>query len=312
MVALPADLDQIAAPSDRRWLERSRLRRSARTEHLLARILAALNLPRPAGGVAALRLWEQTGDRPEAWIAAADPVYLEARMNHVRLHAFPEGELPRADLRQLFDLLQKTLGGDAPAGTQAFTSVGTTGYLRPAAPIVTASVSPAIADGAAPDDYLPQGPEAAAHDRLQSEVQMCLHDAGINRRRMEAGALPVNALWFWGGGEAPPVTERAVPALFAEDPVVRGYWRSVSGPAAPWPGSFSACLDACDAGFVAVVPGDREASTDLAELRAMLGTGRLRRLTLLFRDGAAAELRRGDRFRFWRRGAHPPTEHRRP
>ena len=303
IVALDADAGEAVAPRERRWLGRARLSRRAPPAHLLLRILETLSLPPPDGGLAALRFREQRGALPEGWLAAADPVYLETRMNHLRLRAFPQDEVPASDVQAIFELLEARLG-DASVAT--FSSSGTTGYLHLDAPIATAPVPPAGADGASPDLFLPQGPGAAGHDRLASEVQMCLYDAPVNARRASAGALPVNALWFWGGGNAPQPRKRDLPMLFAADDVLRGYWRNAMAPLEDWPGNLEACAHAAGGGFVAAIPGIpamAELPVRITELRALLARGKLRRVTLLFRDGLSATLHRRDRLRFWRRPA---------
>lgn len=302
MVALPVRLEAVADPASRRWLAKGRLRRSGGSAELLERVLSALDLPPSDGGIAALRLWGQTGERPDSPIAAADPVYLEPRLDRVCVHALSEGELPPDDVRAVFELLQVTLGSNGSGQPYEFTSIGATGYLRSEPPIATADVSPEIADGASPDLFLPEGETARSHDRLESEVQMCLHESAVNRRREAAGARPVNALWFWGGGMAPPAVERDLPVLFADDPVLRGYWRSSSSRVEAWPGSLGACLDAVAGRVVAVAPACGDPARHLADLRALLSEKKLRRAVLLFRDGSRVDLRTADRFRFWRRG----------
>ena len=298
IVALDAEAGEAVAPRDRRWLGRARFSRHASPAHFLPRILEVLALPPPDGGLAALRFLEQRGARPEGWLAAADPVYLETRMNHLRLRAFPRSEVTAPDVQAIFELLEARLG-ETPAPT--FSSAGTHGYLHLASPIATAPVPPAVADGASPDLFLPQGPEAAGHDRLASEVQMCLYDAPVNARRAGAGALPVNALWFWGGGNAPEPCKRELPVLFAADEVLRGYWRNATARLEDWPGSIDGCAGSAGGGFVVAIPPGAELPARIAELRALLARGRLRRVSLLFRDGLCATLHRGDRLRFWRR-----------
>ena len=303
IVALAAAPDEAAAPPVRRWLSHARYRQGERREDLLPRVLAALSLPAPDAGAAALRWWGQTGEPPPGWLAAADPVYLETRINHLRLRTFPPGELPAAEVREIFALLQERLGESA---RETFTSALANGYLHLPAPIATATASPAVADGASPESFLPQGPEAAAHDRWHSEVQMCLFDAPVNRRRMESGRLPVNALWLWGGGSAPAPARRRLPVLFASDEVARGYWRSSMAESEDWPGTFHACAERAADGFVAEPAAEEDLPPLLGELRGMLAHGTIRRLTLLLPGGVSAELRRSDRFRFWRRPAALP------
>jgi hypothetical protein len=150
---------------------------------------------------------------------------------------------------------------------------------------------------------------AGAHDRLQGEIQMCLHDAEVNRRREAAGMPPVNALWLWGGGVARsgamPGAATTWPRLFADEPLFKGYWLSIPAPVSEWPGDLEACLNASPSGFVAVLPraeADGAIDVHLADLRRLLQRRRLRAVTLLFADGLRAERRRWDELRVWRRG----------
>lgn len=301
MVALAAGIERIAEPLTRRWLARGRLDAPGRRREWLPRVLEAFALPAPEAGLGALRYREQTGAPPVGWIAAADPVWLEAGMNHLHLHALPASALPVEDVQATFERLQGQLGPDA------FVSVGAAGYLVSRDPIATAGLSPSLAQGLEPERFLPRrgmAHGAPEHDRLFAEVQMCLYDSDVNRRRIAAGMPPLNALWLWGGGTAPAPAERALPRLFADEPVLRGFWRSSSARAEGWPGTIRACLAAERGDFVAMPPaGDTDRL--LAELREVMAGGAIGRLVLLLADGASVELRRSDRFRLWRRAALP-------
>ena len=306
VVAFAADGAELQAHC--RWLARARLERRSPCEWL-PQILSALGIAPPSEGLGALRLWGQRGERPAGWVAAADPVYMEARLDHLFLHALPASELPEADVREIFGYLQDVLGFEA---SSAFSSVGCFGYLHRDQSMMTASVSPSVAQGDAPGDYMPAGTQAKQHDRLQGEVQMCLYESVVNERRTTAGLRPINALWLWGGGEA-RLCSSVLPPLYADDPLMTGYWLSAAAPAVPWPGNLEACLHASPGGFVAVVPdeGDADGSTtveaSLSALRRMVQRGRLRSLTLLFRDGLHADVGRWDALRFWR-GSGLPAE----
>ena len=284
-----------------RWLSRADLARAAAPEELLRSILTRLNIPYTADGLGALRMWGQTGDRPTVWIAAADPVYLEPQLDHLCLHALCGDSMPASDLRPLFDHLQRTLEDGSRYG---FARVGSCGYVRAEQPIATAAVPAYVAHLDKPNAYMPTGEESGTYRSLTSEVEMCLHDHEVNLRRQNDGLQPVNGLWLWGGGYAPEQHTEPHPPLFANDPLLKGYWLSKTGVVYPWPGSIADCLEASVAGFVAVAPEDDDArllQECLRELRDALLSGRLTRLMLLFRDGIRANLRRGNNVRLWRR-----------
>ena len=134
---------------------------------------------------------------------------------------------------------------------------------------------------------------------------MTLHELSVNAERQSRGQPPVNSLWIWGGGYAPEPRKVPLPPLYADEPLLRGYWESVSGKAGDWPGTISACLDAAPAGFVASASPGQGADTtldgELAILRHELRAGRLKRVVLISADGLRATLQQSDRFRVWRR-----------
>jgi hypothetical protein len=286
----------------RAWLAKAALSFDPRPREFLQILTTELGLPYPEEGLAALRMWGQTGDRPKVWIAAADPVYLEPRLDHLCLHALRSATIPPSDLGPLFDHLQETLAAGRDYG---FARLGSKGYLRAEVPMSTAAVPPYVLDQQPPGDFLPTGGDAVLHRNILSEIEMALHEHDVNLRRVEEGKQPVNSLWLWGGGMAPEKTERPQPPLFADDPLLYGYWESAGAVSDVWPGDFATCADDSPHGFVAVTPaGDRRRETlrgYLEELRDLLHSGRLSRLVLLFRDGVRAEVRRSYRLRFWRR-----------
>ena len=236
------------------------------------------------------------------WIAAADPVHLEVRLDHLCLHALQGKQSPTTDLRVLFDFLQTSLGEDT---SFAFAGVGRYGYLRGDDGIVTAAMPATAIDGQVPDDFMPSGEAAAGYHKLTSELQLCLHEHEVNIRREHEGLLTINSIWFWGGGTAPEKKVQLLPPFFGEEPLFQGFWESCTGVIAPWPGNFTACLDIAVNDLVVVTPAesgdDKLLAIYLDELRSLLKSGRLDRLILLFRDGLVAEAGRFDAFRVWRR-----------
>ena len=302
VVLPPVSGGRLQDKSLRAWLAQSDIQVEPARQELLAQIVGVVGLPYPQEGLAALRMWGQTGDRPTVWIAAADPVHLEPRLDHLCLHALERARLPPADLRTLIDHLQVTLADDKRFG---FAHLGSCGYLRATVPVSTATVPAYVVNQQVPTEFLPEGKDAAACLNLLSEIEMSLHDHEVNQRRVAAGQQPVNSLWIWGGGMAPERTTRSQPPLFADDPVLLGYWDSANAAAELWPGNMSDCIEASVAGFVAVTPEHQDDPAFLhdclRQLRAALRSKRITHLTILFRDGLRADVERSHALRFWRR-----------
>lgn len=286
----------------RSWLAQSDLRLDEGPRELLHRITNAAGLPYPDSGLAALRMWGQTGDRPTVWLAGADPVYLEPQLDRLCLHAMRRGSIRSGDIGPLFDHLQSRLADGTDYG---FARLGSCGYLRTNEGIATATLPSYAIDGESPDDYLPAGESAAGHRKLISEVEMALHEHEVNLRRAEEGLQPINSLWLWGGGRAPEQITRPQPPLYSDDPLLTGYWESATGVADPWPGNIDDCIQGSVAGFVAVVPRSVGSSDTLEmclqQLHDALRDGRLSHIIALFRDGIRADIRRSHAVRFWRR-----------
>jgi len=286
-----------------RWLARGRVEAAHPGEDMAGAALRAVGCAGSGRGWAALRWWGQTGARPAGFVAAADPVHLEARLDHLCLHALDADGLAADELAALFADLQSRLGAD---GAYEFVAIGHSGYLCSPAELATAAASPQAVAGRRPDAYLPCGAGAAAHDRLQSEVQMLLHEHALNRARAAAGRPVVNSLWFWGGGP-PEVPPQALPTLFAAEPLLRGYWHAAGGEVRDFAGSLEDCQAAGPGGRVVVelpevVRAPAAALEEaLDQVRFLLRRRAMGGVTLLFRDGITVALEPGDAWRVWRR-----------
>jgi hypothetical protein len=268
----------------------------------LARVVQELGLPYPEQGFAALRMWGQTGDRPTHWIAAADPVYLEPRLDHLILHALRRVGVIPAEMCTLINHLQAQLAGDQK---YEFMHLEPYSFLTATSPVATAGVPAYVVDSKKPDEFLPSGEDSAEYRNLLSEIEMALHEHEVNLNREANGNPPVNSLWLWGGGTAPEQETLALPPLYSDEALLRGYWNASTGVTKSWPGDIETCIETSAAGFVAQAPefGGSPALLDscLQALRDALRSGRLSSLTLLFRDGLRAHVRRSHSLRFWRR-----------
>ena len=296
---LPPGLQRSIASDDlRRWLSRGRLRLCDRAVEPLHRVLEEIGQTAEGAGLAALRLWGQTGERSASWMMAADPVHLQTHLDHLTLHSLT-GQLQLADLRPLFTGLQARIGSE----DRAFARVGSFGYVRAGQAVASAGQSADIIAGLPPDEYMPAGPGSESYHLLLSEVQMALHENPVNESRSTLGLPAINSLWFWGGGTAPEAEPCPIHRLYADDPLFRGYWLSRMGPADRWTADLSAMAQSAAGGFVAVMPpanAERRLEPLLQQLRHLLRNNRIGRATLIFADGLKIRLRRFDRLRIMR------------
>ena len=304
VVLPPGGGGQIRDKGLRRWLSRGRLSRHSAKDELLYSVADLVGHDAREDGLAALRFWGQTGERSASWMAAADPVHLEARLDHLFLHDLRGEIMPMSDLHPIFDYLQTTFGSD----NVGFARLGHQGYLRGEKEMATASVSARAIDGLRPDEFMPQqgiDENADEHHRLLSEIQMSLYEHEVNVNRAAAGLPEVNSLWIWGGGRAPEVVAKPIFPLFGGDPLFKGFWLSRTGIVEDWSGNFDACIKLAVNGFVAITPDPGVGDADTVDvylglLKRLLSNGKIGRLTLLFRDGLRAELKAIDAWRFWR------------
>jgi hypothetical protein len=310
IVVLPpaASLPELANGTNP-WLTRGTVCRLDGHLEPLTCVLQELGATGPAAGFAALRYWGQTGQRPDGWVTAADPVNLEAMLDHLVLHTLEGDALSPEEQSQLFEVLQQYFG-EHPG---RFELLGHYGYLHGGPRFAGAARSPQVLENCEPDRFLPTGSDAREHDRLIGELQMLLHATTLNRGRATRGLVPVNSIWFWGGGEVPRLQALDLPALVADDALFKGYWQCAGGNASNWPGDpgrwLKSLLARGPGNFVAVMPDGAEQSSRAAVLlqglKWLLLRGAIRQLSLICRDGWLLRLDRLQLFAFWRSRSWP-------
>ena len=154
--------------------------------------------------------------------------------------------------------------------------------------------------------FLPSGADGLHWHRRLNELQMLLHAHPVNAVLEEQGALPVNSVWLWGGGEL----RRGAGAAFhvwADEPLARGLALAHDNALAPLPASVQEWLGRAEdtAAHLAVLP---ELSPQLerdwfAPLLAAMRGGRIGRLTLHLagENCRSYSLTARDFLKFWRR-----------
>ncbi len=69
-------------------------------------------------------------------------------------------------------------------------------------PVPMEQASPWSVQGIRLTDYLPMSADCADWRRMWLNMQVELHNAPFNQAREAKGLKPLNALWFWGGGQS--------------------------------------------------------------------------------------------------------------
>ncbi len=271
---------------------------------------------------AAARLGEADGDSvrlDERWWVRADPVHLRVDTTHARLFSAWALDLQADESAALIERLNELYAGDgfvfeAPAPDRWYIGCPRPSDLR--------AVTPDRVAGRNVDAFMPEGRDARAWRAWLNEVQMLLHDVPVNTARERRGALPVNSVWLWGGGQCPAVSA-GPERVYADEPVALGLARLAGSPAegpdeapwmADWPGGNTLVVDA--RARDPLVHGEIETWLDclgalerdrIAPVARGLRQGQLDTVTIAPGDGRRFRVTRRGLRRFWRR-ARPWTD----
>lgn len=255
--------------------------------------------PTPAGWpAAALTREHDAGDAgAHAWLRA-DPAHFRVEPGNVRLMAC--GDL--AQTREEVDAVLATLAplfGDE--GFELSAPHPARWYLRPfahnAAPEFASLPSPEAALGGDLFELWPEDDAGRRWRRLFSEAQILLARHPVNCEREARDRLPINGLWFWGGGRLPNRIRTPLAAVRSDDVLLQAIAARAGLPVAT--------PDAFDAGAAAgIVLLDLRRTTRASQiLQTLLDAWRRRDIAELeWRTPTARRLRRRwHGLRFWRR-----------
>ncbi len=192
-------------------------------------------------------------------------------------------------------------------------------YLKPprAPRIATTPLAEVVGRDIHP--YLPRGADDKAwHTRL-NEMQILLHTSRVNEERERRGQLPVNSLWFWGGGRLPAIQPMGWSGLWSEEPLGLAFARLAQVPSHALPADYEGWRRQAPAGgtHLAVLDDLRQpleygdtaawgtalAALDrrwIAPLFAAVREGALVQATLITDTGHQFPLSRTQARRWWR------------
>lgn len=292
LIAGPLDADTSGHPALRRWLARGRVRRVSSTESAARRVMNALGHSDVETDLGAIRYLAHNAQPRSEFIAAADPVYLEPRLDHLCVHRVTP---PPSELRALCEHLNALLATD---GGPRLAVMDSCLYVLADEAIPTSRHTTDAIDGLSPDNFIPDGAAAAEYRRFISEVEMALHEHPVNVDRGSRGLQPINGLWLWGGGTMPSFESRALPLLASDDAHLVGNWAAHSGDRVAL--DDGAILRDVDRDAVIGPVGAEQLPGMLSALKGMFG-GRIRELTVLGQDGLEVRHAARDWLRWIRR-----------
>ncbi len=235
-----------------------------------------------------------------AWLRA-DPAHVRADLGRARMLACGELGLSHEEAETLVAALRPLFGQE---GFPISAPVPSRWYLMiPAQSRIPAFSVPEAVLGDDLHSHMPEGDAGRRWRRLLNEAQVILHNHPLNAARTAAGKLPVNSLWFFGGGSMPDHVRCALRGVASRDPLVAGLAGRVAPPL-PVSTPRADVLETVD-----VV--DLEQMRDVAELEspwlqaalAALAAGKFAALDLDFADGHRRRWLPAHRWRFWRRPA---------
>lgn len=162
---------------------------------------------------------------------------------------------------------------------------------------------------------MPQGADGLKWHGLLNELQMLLHAHPVNADLEQQGALPVNSIWPWGGGELAVGSLQQDLSVWTNDPMAHGLALAHDCRTLALPVSAQEWLPQAEASMrhLVVLPslafGDPQPALDglerdwLAPLLSMLREGKLARVTLHLAGETVNSytVTRGDLYKFWRR-----------
>ncbi len=86
--------------------------------------------------------------------------------------------------------------------------------------------------GKVANPYIEQSRQHLGWYKLLNEMQMFLHQHEVNQQRVQRGLLPINSLWFWGGGNLPAKIDANL-AWYCDDSLLNQFALSLGLPTAP-------------------------------------------------------------------------------
>lgn len=189
--------------------------------------------------VAALSYFNDFGEKPPGPVVRADPVYLAADRDCVRLQGIDLESFSIDEAKQLADEINQQFT-DEP--WRVIVGAAQRWYLLLENAPDFESVSPQQAWGQNMHDYLPSGADSQYWRKILNEIQMLMFSSVVNRHRETNGMVPANSVWLWGEGTLPEPVHLPWDSVYSDDSMVCGLAQWASCAVEPAPKSASDLL----------------------------------------------------------------------
>lgn len=210
-----------SSPVIDRWvktLSQSRSQSSADNENDVIAEIFNLNIEGDFPS-AALTLLANDLYGAEMFYMHADPVHLQADMDHAVLTSSADLDVKQEESAALCDALNNHFYQD---GLTFFALNKDQWFVSSQNKINMKTTSLVEATGRNINFILPAGEDSTRWKQLLTEAQMLMHAHQLNSAREDAGQFNINSLWFHGSGELAGLAANAVDTICCHNDMLKG------------------------------------------------------------------------------------------
>ena len=283
----------------RNWLSRSKARFNITYNHPLNNVLPFFGEYKKVTNYGALRYLGETSQKPQHFIAAADPILLHTQRDQLNIKTIINCIEIKKEILEAYIEIQNQISNNFSV---ELIHNGFNGYMLCKKSFPSSLYSPYEISGQAIHDVMPSNDLSRKYGKLINEIQMIIHNSDFIKHEL------FNSLWVWGGGELAPHNNIKLPKLFSDDPILRGYWSLTSNESDNYEQDFEDFLSNQDGAFVVVTPENTSLfSSQKKELELFLSAvyryykkTHPEQLVLIFRDGWQMQIKPLHKYFFWR------------
>ena len=168
---------------------------------------------------AALSMLKQDNYEDSINYMFADPVHMQADMDHAVLTSSVDLAISEAESDTLCEILNQHFNQDG----LTFIKADKGQWLLSSVEDIKLKTTPLVdAVGRNVNFILPKGDDSISWHKILTEAQMLLHSHEINTTRENAGQQTINSLWFHGCGELPAFNNCKVDSVCSNHKLFKG------------------------------------------------------------------------------------------